>query len=247
MNDILFAGDYSALNAESGKKLNKCLKVIIPVCDGALTANGENVCYGKGDYVVLPPYSRYEGNFNGALTVCIEQPLLRNSLPVRAIKDSANGGMENAALQAREYYESGACPAVLAALGQLIVGYVAEKCTVTLHPVVEQIKADMQKNFTDCTYSAETALRKIPLNYDYVRKLFKKETGVTPHEYLNDARMNRARLYIENGVANSYSNFTVSQIAEACGFNEPLYFSRVFKKRFGVSPMQYAKTPTPIE
>ena len=130
---------------------------------------------------------------------------------------------------------------ILAALGQLIVAYVADDYSVKLHPVVTTIKADMEKNFTDSTYSAETALRKIPLNYDYVRKLFKKETGVTPHDYLNGIRMDRARQYVENGITNSYSNYTVSQIAEACGFAEPLYFSRVFKKYFGVSPMQYSK------
>lgn len=245
MNDIVFAGSYSTFEPESEKAMNKCLKVIIPLCDGSFTADGKSVCYGKGDYIALPPYSRYGGQFDGSLLVCIEQPLLRTSLPIAVIKDLPHGGMGNAVLQATEYFKNDTCPTVLAALGQLIVGYVAEKCAVTLHPVVVQLKADMEKNFTDGTYSAETALRKIPLNYDYVRKLFKKETGVTPHDYLNDIRMNRARLYIENGVANNYSNFTVSQIAEACGFSEPLYFSRVFKKRFGVSPMQYAKAVHP--
>ncbi|MGN0682328.1 MAG: helix-turn-helix domain-containing protein [Oscillospiraceae bacterium] len=33
----------------------------------------------------------------------------------------------------------------------------------------------------------------------------------------------------------------ISQIAYICGFSEPLYFSRVFKKNFGVSPKSYAE------
>lgn len=241
MNDILFAGSYSTAKTLHAQKIAKCLKVVIPNTCGELVIGGESVSFNIGDYIALPPYSTYAEKFEGEQTVLIEQPLLRNALPPRVIADFENEGMKNAILQAVDYFESGSSPSVLAALGQLIVSYVAEKCTVTIHPVVEQIKADMQKNFTDSTYSAETALRKIPLNYDYVRKLFKKETGVTPHDYLNDVRMNRARLYIENGVANNYSNFTMSQIAEACGFSEPLYFSRVFKKRFGTSPMRYAQ------
>ena len=72
-----------------------------------------------------------------------------------------------------------------------------------------------------------------------MRKLFKKETGVTPHEYLTRARMRRAKEIILSGVTNRYSEYTVTQIAEACGFAEPLYFSRVFKKYFGVSPSRY--------
>ncbi|MDE7087024.1 MAG: AraC family transcriptional regulator, partial [Clostridia bacterium] len=33
----------------------------------------------------------------------------------------------------------------------------------------------------------------------------------------------------------------VSQVAEACGFAEPLYFSRVFKKHFGVAPNDFKR------
>ena len=35
-------------------------------------------------------------------------------------------------------------------------------------------------------------------------------------------------------------DFSVNETSELCGFSEPLYFSRVFKKRFGCSPSQYA-------
>ncbi|MGN0806683.1 MAG: helix-turn-helix transcriptional regulator [Candidatus Coproplasma sp.] len=253
MNDVVFADKFSAFEKAGAQKFNKCLKVLIPERseEGGKIAFGQNLeeslSYGWGEYVVIPPYSHYKiERPNGEdLIVCIEQPLLPSSLPVNVVSSAQSQGMRNAVQETIYYF----CPdghtdradGIVAALGQLIVSYVANDYSVRLHPVVVTLKADMEKNFTDSTYSAETALRKIPLNYDYVRKLFKKETGVTPHDYLNGIRMNRARLYIENGIANSYSNFTVSQIAEACGFAEPLYFSRVFKKYFGVSPMQYPK------
>ena len=35
--------------------------------------------------------------------------------------------------------------------------------------------------------------------------------------------------------------YNVSEVAEMCGYCEPLYFSRVFKKTYGVSPLSYAK------
>ncbi len=81
----------------------------------------------------------------------------------------------------------------------------------------------------------------MPLNYDYMRKLFKKEVGATPHEYLLGLRMRRAQTLISSGVSSGYGVLTVAQIAESCGFAEPLYFSRVFKKYFGVSPSLYGK------
>ncbi len=248
MNDIVFAGRYK-LYEKQALKFNKCLKILVPVQNGDGgrisygQGNNEQFCYGWGEYVIVPPYAYHKfEEVNGEdMIACIEQPLIPSSTPVNVIANTVSQGMRNAVQEAIIYLNSDGGDGVTAALGQLIVSYVINDCTVGAHPVVTTLKADMEKNFTDSTYSAETALRKIPLNYDYVRKLFKKETGVTPHDYLNGIRMNRARLYIENGISNNYSRFTVSQIAEACGFAEPLYFSRVFKKHFGVSPMQYAE------
>lgn len=249
MNDIVFADKYSAFERAGAQNFNKCLKVLIPK-QGDKIGLGQNkdeatsLC--ESEYVIIPPYSRFTfQSLNGEeLITCIEQPLLPSSLPAVIMGNTISQGMINAVQEAANYLKksNSACiSGILSALGQLIVAYVANDYSVKLHPVVATLKADMKKNFMDSTYSAETALRKIPLNYDYVRKLFKKEMGVTPHDYLNGIRMDRARQYIENGITNSYSNYTISQIAEACGFAEPLYFSRVFKKHFGVSPTQYTK------
>ncbi|MGN0807222.1 MAG: helix-turn-helix transcriptional regulator [Candidatus Coproplasma sp.] len=253
MNDIVFADKYSAFERAGAQKFNKCLKVLVPKQNGkgGQIAFGQNLeesdWYAWGEYVILPPYCNYKvlRPDGEDLIVCIEQPLLPSSLPVFIATDTISRGMRSAVNEAILYFNGDEyqdpAEGIVSALGQLIVAYVADEYPIKLHPIVVMLKADMEKNFTDSTYSAETALRKIPLNYDYVRKLFKKETGVTPREYLTSIRMNRAMVYIENGITNNYSNFTVSQIAEACGFAEPLYFSRVFKKHFGVSPMQYQK------
>ncbi|MGN1104740.1 MAG: helix-turn-helix transcriptional regulator, partial [Candidatus Coproplasma sp.] len=250
MNDIVFADKYSAFERAGVQKFNKCLKVLVPKENGrgGQIAFGQNLeesdWYACGEYVAIPPYSNYKilKPDSEDLIVCIEQPLLPSSLPVFIVTNTVSQGMRSAVNEAiiyfnKEYLEP--ADGIISALGQLIVAYVADDYPIKLHPVVVMLKADMEKNFTDSTYSAETALRKIPLNYDYVRKLFKKETGITPREYLTHVRMNRAMVYIANGITNNYSNFTVSQIAEACGFAEPLYFSRVFKKYCGLSPMAY--------
>ncbi len=245
MNDIVFAGKFATCN-DRAQKYNKCLKILLAEYSGGRVTfgrdDGKECRCGSGGYVILPPYSAYRLSewAENELIVCIEQPLIPSPLPPRAVLNVQSDGMRNAVKEAVYLFEKGGAGGVLAALGQLIVSYVTEEYSVSLHPVVKSLKADMEKNFTDSSYSAETAIRKLPLNYDYVRKLFKKETGITPLEYLNKLRMDRAKDCILNGIANNYSRYTVSQIAEACGFAEPLYFSRVFKKYFGVSPLKYA-------
>ena len=70
--------------------------------------------------------------------------------------------------------------------------------------------------------------------YHFIR-VFKGETGKTPHEYLMDVKIERAQELIE---ANEY---TLGEIAGLTGFVRQSHFSAVFKKKIGVSPLVYQK------
>ena len=63
--------------------------------------------------------------------------------------------------------------------------------------------------------------------------LFKKTFGMFPHQYIIQYRLEKASELLLN------TSDSVSEIADACGFGDPLYFSRIFKKRFGISPTGY--------
>jgi AraC-like DNA-binding protein len=60
--------------------------------------------------------------------------------------------------------------------------------------------------------------------------LFAEATGTTPIQYQNELRLQSAKEMLTATFA------AVSQIAYQCGFDDPLYFSRLFKKKFGASP-----------
>lgn len=62
---------------------------------------------------------------------------------------------------------------------------------------------------------------------------FHKYTGFRPIDYVINYRMERARELLKVG------NFSIRDIAVSVGYDNPLYFSRVFKKKFGVSPSEY--------
>jgi AraC-like DNA-binding protein len=68
-----------------------------------------------------------------------------------------------------------------------------------------------------------------PVHFD---RVFKQQTGVTPMRWLNERRMQAARQYL------SGTSKTVAEIAEALGYSDPFYFSRVFRRHFGQSPRQ---------
>ena len=58
---------------------------------------------------------------------------------------------------------------------------------------------------------------------------------MTPHKYLTDRRLQTAA----NMLRSEYNDGNVTEVAHQCGFREPLYFSRMFKKKYGISPSYY--------
>ena len=74
------------------------------------------------------------------------------------------------------------------------------------------------------------------IGYEKFRKEFAKATGMAPLNYLLAVKMGRAmELLIQ-------PHLTIKEIAASLGFEDPYYFSRLFKRREGVSPESYRKS-----
>ena len=74
----------------------------------------------------------------------------------------------------------------------------------------------------------------VGLNEVYFGALFKKTTGQSINQYINSIRINKAKDLLTDG--NS-----VTDTSRICGFDSVFYFSNVFKRITGKSPMQYKK------
>ena len=64
---------------------------------------------------------------------------------------------------------------------------------------------------------------------------FKEYTNVTPAQYILSLRISNARTLLEN------TAYNVSEISNIVGYENPLYFSRIFKKQCGMSPSEFRK------
>lgn len=69
-------------------------------------------------------------------------------------------------------------------------------------------------------------------------RVFKQISGSTPLQYILKLRLSNAQNLLEN------SNLSIAEIASAVGYENPLYFSRLFNKHIGVSPSEYRKMRT---
>lgn len=94
---------------------------------------------------------------------------------------------------------------------------------------VERSLEFFRANFAD-----PHSLRKAPgvsgLHPKYFRGLFKKYTGLTPSAYLLQVRMRAAR-YLQHESA-----MRVKEVAAAVGYDDPFYFSRLYKRFWGHAP-----------
>ena len=75
----------------------------------------------------------------------------------------------------------------------------------------------------------------VHLHPAYCCGLFKKETGITIIEHINQSRVELAKKFLRSADA------VISDIPELCGFTNYKYFARVFKKSTGLSPSAYRK------
>jgi AraC-like DNA-binding protein len=77
--------------------------------------------------------------------------------------------------------------------------------------------------------------RELGISYSAFRHRFKQITGLPPGQYQIQIRLNKARNLLRN------SPLSVADIAEQLGFESIYYFSRLFKKKTGLSPLAFRK------
>ena len=202
--------------------------------------NQSSLRYDKGEIVLIPAHTPHFNQSEKGFTN-IHMRLSDAAFPYRTamkVADDADGHLLTFFSETLYYFNSDIRrkELVLSALGEVIASYIVMFLSQNNYSeLVERIRNDILHNFTNCDYRLEDTLRSLPLNYDYIRKTFKKETGVTPHEYLTKMRMKKAEMLLSA----MQGEYFINEIAQMCGYSEPLYFTRVFKKTYGLSPTAF--------
>ena len=208
--------------------------------EGVMIFDDITIPYKEGDIIVVPPNHIHTNHSEHGFTnyfLNLNDSNMNYKAPFK-IQDDKNHYILNAFKAAYYHYnENENRDILMIAYGHLLVGYIRTYQKSPVHSdIVEIIRANIVQNFSDSNYELDKFLRSLPFSYDYLRKLFKKEMGITPHQYLCDRRLATAAEWLSTAY-NDSSN--IADVARVCGFNEPLYFSRMFKKKYGLSPSFY--------
>lgn len=103
----------------------------------------------------------------------------------------------------------------------------------TTKKLAEDAKQYINDHYNESSLSVDEICSHLGVGASYFSAVFKKETGVSFVTYLTQVRMNEAQRLLDTTDEKSYI------IAGLVGYEEPNYFSYVFKKHFGISPSKY--------
>ena len=105
-------------------------------------------------------------------------------------------------------------------------------------PWIEKLEGLVRQYYSDSDFSTSTAAKLMFVSERSLQRRFKSATQRTFTDYLSEVRLDSACRRLLAGMK-------VSEVAFACGFNDPSYFSQRFKHRFGVSPTQFVEEKYP--
>ncbi len=101
--------------------------------------------------------------------------------------------------------------------------------------LIKKVMQWLEENVADSEVTVDQLASYVGMGRTSMYNKIKGLTGKSPVELIQDFRMEKATYYLKSG------QFSVSETSYKVGFSDPGYFSRSFKKHFGVSPADYIK------
>jgi AraC-like DNA-binding protein len=98
--------------------------------------------------------------------------------------------------------------------------------------IVNQISAYIKHNYAN-EFSIKDLAKLARLSPNYLNSLFKKETGKPLYALILETRLEQAAKLLRT------TNMPVKGVAVSSGFSDPLYFCRIFKKKYNLNPSNY--------
>lgn len=101
------------------------------------------------------------------------------------------------------------------------------------HPLVQNVWYYTLSHIEE-SCKLQNVAERFYVNKNYLSTLFKKETGIYYKDFVSEFKIERAKILL------TYSNLKIYNIAENLHFNDPEYFSKIFKLQVGLSPSEFS-------
>ena len=197
----------------------------------------------KGDYpfesgtiIAVPPGVKHgscgEGYFSN---ICIHADFEMSESKIFYIQTGTNEQTALFNVIKELYFDSShsvVIPNLILALKDLISIDATPELTET-----EKVHRYISRNYMDAKLNISELIRGTGYSDDFFRTLYKEKYGITPRQYLENLRLGYALELIKT----YKTEMQIQDVSCLSGFNDELYFSRRFKKKYGKSPKLYSR------
>lgn len=114
----------------------------------------------------------------------------------------------------------------------VVIGYLSHQRKTRNQEIVEQVKDIIDKEYS-ADISLESVSERVYISPCYLSSIFSQEAGITFKEYLIKVRIEKAKELLKE------PSIKVYEVAQMVGYKDPHYFSQLFKKYTGITPVQY--------
>ena len=207
--------------------------------------NGKSYRLTKGNLVVYAPFEKQEYSFKSKSSTLwchfsghIVEELLKSCnissgvyflSPNKSILDSYTRLIQQFSLPNKKQFANVALLELIYNISDAINSSTEQKTTSDIIlPILAYINANYNKQI-----SLDELANKSGYSKSRFSHIFSETVGSSPIKYQNDIRLKNACEMLTS------SNLSIAEISRICGFSDPLYFSRIFKRKHNTSPTHY--------
>lgn len=125
------------------------------------------------------------------------------------------------------------CAAFLGDYFQGILEHIRGSKVSASRRITEQCMELVEQNLSSPGLSVKWLSSQLYINENYLSRMFRREMDLPLVKYMMQRKMEAAKKYLDDGYT------SLQEVARLTGFSDPLYFSKCFKKEYGVAPSRY--------
>ena len=206
---------------------------------GKLRTETRDYTFSEGTVIIVPPHVKHHSvSENGFKNICVHtNDVLLDEIEVVSFLDNQKkDGYVLAKMLMRAYFDdvNKTCALTLNlynAYRETLLKIRGDKDFVLL----DKIKSEFTENIGNPDFSPLDAFEDKGYSEDHLRVLFKSKFKQTPTSYFTELKMSYAK-----NLFDAYGKkLKINEISVMCGYSDPLYFSKTFKKITGYSPKEY--------
>lgn len=175
----------------------------------------------------------------GQEAIRLHASILAAAGPVFRLRDETIGTMARICLELATAKQSGqasslAYTATMALHDDLVVGHESAP-TFARQATIDRVRAHIHRNL-ERPLDIDTLARIAGMSRAHFSRIFTQVEGMPPSEFVMRERLRRATRLLLN------AETTIKEISNICGFDDPNYFAKVFRRYFEVSPTEFRST-----